>query len=309
MVTVATRIEDELARRGIKLRRAGAEYYGPCPICQTGVDRFSVNVRKQLWNCRGCTDAAGDVIGLVRRLDRCDFRTALKTLDVEARPSPAARPAQSESPSVRAGDDNSNRALALWWAAKPIVETLAETYLHSRGLEYIDLEGDVLRFHPHCPFGGVSHPCMIALFRTITGGNKPVAIHRTALRSDGTKIDRRTLGPVGSAAIKLTPDEDVTTGLCIGEGIETTLAGVARDFRPVWALGSAAGIAKFPALSGIETLTILVDHDRPDRNGRQAGHVAARECGDRWKAADREVFYILPDEPGVDMADLVGKAP
>jgi putative DNA primase/helicase len=71
-------------------------------------------------------------------------------------------------------------------------------------------------------------------------------------------------------------------------------------------LGFAAGIAKFPVLSGVEALTIFVDDDEPDRNGRRAGPEAALECGERWKAGGREVFYITPDGPGQDMADLIG---
>jgi hypothetical protein len=39
-------IEDELARRGIRLRRQGRELVGPCPRCG-GRDRFAVNVPKQ----------------------------------------------------------------------------------------------------------------------------------------------------------------------------------------------------------------------------------------------------------------------
>jgi hypothetical protein len=42
----AVRIEDEAARREIKLRD-GNERSGPCPACG-GTDRFSINVKKQL---------------------------------------------------------------------------------------------------------------------------------------------------------------------------------------------------------------------------------------------------------------------
>ena len=55
----AVRIEDEVARRGIKLR-GGNERSGPCPACG-GDDRFAINIKKQLWNCRGCQHG-GDVI-------------------------------------------------------------------------------------------------------------------------------------------------------------------------------------------------------------------------------------------------------
>jgi putative DNA primase/helicase len=299
-----TRIEDEIARRGIALRGRGPERCGPCPVCGAGTDRFSINTKKQLWYCRVCA-TGGDVIALVQHIDGVGFREASRILGGEVAVT-SARPNPPSKPSPAAGqDDNSRRALTLWWAAKPIAGTLAETYLRSRALEYADPDGEMLRFHPWCPFGGQVHPCLIALFRTIGGGNRPVAIHRTALHPDGRKIDRMTLGPIGGAAIKLTADEDVTGGLHIGEGIETTIGAMSFGFTPAWALGNAGAIRAFPVLGGIDCLTILVDHDEPDRNGRQAGHEAARECCDRWMAAGREVRSVVPRRLGADMADLL----
>jgi hypothetical protein len=73
-------IEDELARRGVKLR-GKIERSGPCPKCG-GDDRFSINTKKQIFHCRGC-DTGGDVIALVRHLDGVDFPTALTTLTGE----------------------------------------------------------------------------------------------------------------------------------------------------------------------------------------------------------------------------------
>jgi putative DNA primase/helicase len=302
MVTVDARIEDEVARRSIKLNGRGPERYGPCPVCG-GTDRFSINIKKQVWNCRHCAKG-GDVIALVQHIDGADFKTAIRTLGAEDRPSPAARPEPPVSVPSPREDANGKRALALWYASRPIAGTLAMAYLANRGLAYADVYGDVLRFHPHCPFGGQVYPCMISLCRKISG-NDPVAIHRTALTPDGRKIDRMTLGPISGAAIKLTDDPEVACGLHIGEGIETTLAAMALGFKPAWALGSAGAIRAFPVLAGIDALTILVDHDKPDQRGRQAGHVAARECGQRWKNAGCEVFYVLPDAFGGDMADLV----
>jgi CHC2 zinc finger len=81
----AVPIEREIERRGFKLRRAGAEHIGPCPKCG-GDDRFAINTKKQIFNCRGC-GAAGDVIELVEHLDGVDFNTACTTL---AGPPPKA---------------------------------------------------------------------------------------------------------------------------------------------------------------------------------------------------------------------------
>ena len=77
-------LENELARRGIKLRGKKVERCGPCPKCG-GDDRFSINTAKQLFNCRGC-GARGDVIDLVMFLDACDFVHAATMLAGEPPP-------------------------------------------------------------------------------------------------------------------------------------------------------------------------------------------------------------------------------
>jgi Protein of unknown function (DUF3631)/CHC2 zinc finger len=82
----AVHIEDEITRRGIKLRRAGAELIGPCPRCG-GDDRFAINTKKQVWNCRGC-GSKGSVIDLVMSLDGVDFKAACTTLAGEPPPKP-----------------------------------------------------------------------------------------------------------------------------------------------------------------------------------------------------------------------------
>jgi hypothetical protein len=55
----AVPIECEIERRGIKLR-GRIDRCGPCPCCG-GTDRFSINIKKQCWNCRRC-NRGGDVI-------------------------------------------------------------------------------------------------------------------------------------------------------------------------------------------------------------------------------------------------------
>src|SRR5262252_809328 len=81
-------IEAEILRRGIVLRKSGSERIGPCPKCG-GTDRFSINVRDNVWNCRQCKpdDISGDVIGLVMHLDDCGFETAVETLTQEPKPN------------------------------------------------------------------------------------------------------------------------------------------------------------------------------------------------------------------------------
>ena len=192
-------------------------------------------------------------------------------------------------------DDRTASAVRIWKQTVALAGTLAERYLSNRKLKLPSYVEDV-RFHPSCPFGKERLPCMVALYRDIVS-NEPRAIHRTALTSDGHKIDRKALGPKGGCAIKLTPDAEVSTGLTIAEGIETALAGMALAFCPAWALGDAGSIERFPVLSGIECLTILADNDPTGQN-------AAIECSSRWTAEGREVFRVSSVRAGEDIADV-----
>ena len=193
---------------------------------------------------------------------------------------------------------STDRALALWRESGDPRGTLASRYLASRNLT-LPTDCEALRFHPSCPFGQERHPSMIGLYRGIFS-NEPKAIHRTALTADGQKIDRKALGAKRGCAIKLSPDDEVHYGLAIAEGIETALAGWLLGFRPVWAVGDAQEIATFPVLSGVDALTILVDNDKSG-----TGQDAARKCSERWTAAGREVFRVVPIQHGADMADVV----
>jgi hypothetical protein len=74
----AVPIEKEIERRGVKLRREGLERVGACPKCG-GDDRFAINIKKRVFNCRGC-GISGDVISLVEALDGVDFNTACTQL-------------------------------------------------------------------------------------------------------------------------------------------------------------------------------------------------------------------------------------
>jgi phage/plasmid primase-like uncharacterized protein len=131
--------------------------------------------------------------------------------------------------------------------------------------------------------------------------NEFCGIHRTFLLPDGSG----KAGPKGRekmiladwGVIRLIPDEDMTIGLGICEGIETGLSIIqAANWRPVWACGSAAGIAEFPVIRGIESLTIFADNDT-------AGINAANKCAARWAADGREV-RIIPPRDG-DWNDVV----
>lgn len=98
----------------------------------------------------------------------------------------------------------------------------------------------------------------------VTG--EPITLHRTWIKSDGSKADvdppRLLLGKHRKAGgvIRLGPDGAGTSRLAIAEGIETALT-VAHAYQPVWSLIDAGNLAAFPVLDGIESLLIVADND------------------------------------------------
>jgi hypothetical protein len=181
-----------------------------------------------------------------------------------------------------------DEAAAIWGATVPLPGTLGETYLSSRRLAYA---GDEIRYHP-------GRRMMVAMMTDAATG-EPCGVHRTFLDRDGGKVDRKMLGRASGAVVRLSADEDVSSGLAIAEGIETALA---TPCRPVWACLSAGTMKSFPVLAGIDCLTIFADNDPSG-----AGLRAARECAERWHAAGREVVIRMVDADGCDYADVVAE--
>ncbi len=79
----------------------------------------------------------------------------------------------------------------------------------------------------------------------------------------------------------------------MAEGIESGLSALSIGLRPTWTTGSTALMRSFPLLAGVETLTVIADHDA---NG--AGQRAADEVAARWRGANREVPIKLRDRAG-----------
>jgi hypothetical protein len=260
----------------------------PCPWCSA--DRKPENRRKpvlRIWH----TEPGF----LTYRCAHCDTHGFVREHGTQRGTRPRAEPRHDPAPRC-----NGARALDIWRSARSIARTPAALHLERRGLVLPDrVDMEALRFALACPFGDQRLGCLVALVRDITT-DAPIAIHRTALTPDGTKIDRKALGPIGTGAIKLAPDEDVTYGLTVGEGLETVIAGMMLGYRPAWSLIDAHGIDSFPVLASIDALTILVDND-----ASRTGQEAALACSKRWTAAGREVFRVIPTIPETDINDVV----
>lgn len=185
---------------------------------------------------------------------------------------------------------------------RPAAGSPVETYIRARGAA-LPPDAPVF-YHAACPNSKNRLPAMLCPITDIRTGEF-TGLHRTFLRADGSgkadipkKEQKKMLGRSKGGAIRLTPDEDVTTGLGICEGIETGLSILGIGWAPVWAALSKSGIRDFPVLDGIECLTVFADHD----NG---GMEAARECARRWTQTGREVTIRTPFKQGKDWNDAV----
>jgi putative DNA primase/helicase len=299
----------------LRLKKNGRhELTGPCPRCG-GVDRFNINTTKGVWFCRGCDAKGGDGMGLLMHCRGLQFREAVEDINGESaveRPAPAPIVAKPKAADV---DAAKLEAFRLRMAAKsvramvPIIGTPGETYL--RDVRRIDTGAlvDVLSstaaigWDPESFFREDGHGlnrrnlgCIVAVMTDAVTGAPTGGISRTYIH-EGQKVAKaKGLGPAG--IVRLTPDEDVANGLHIAEGLETALDMMAKGLRPMWSTGSTSIMAKLPVLSGIECITILADRDE-----NRAGEKAAREAGQRWREAGREVRVRTPLEPG-DFNDI-----
>ena len=235
--------------------RRGMESVGPCPKCG-GRDRFSINQRDGVFNCRRC-DGRGDVISLVRFVRDCSLPAAIEWLigpeteisDVERKARRKASEENRKRNDARAAREREREikaAGALWREAAQNDPTELRAYLTARGItaELLPTIPPVLRYHPALPYmvradQGFREihrgPAMLAVVQQPNG--RGIGCHRTwfdpaavqgKIRivdpTTGAEMPRKKMrGSKRGAAIRLhTPDRDWSQ-LVLGEGIETTL--------------------------------------------------------------------------------------
>lgn len=273
----ATPIARVIAERGIRLR-GSIECVGPCPRCG-GEDRFSINTKKQVFNCRGC-GVGGDVIALVTHLDERDFIGACEALtgtycptgecskpispqrqqELEQQRAVYAREA-AERERVEHAEAKRRGELAawLWQQSQPITEDcLAAAYLRRRG--FTEDASQALRFLP----ASDRHPAsMIAKF----GPYDAQAVHITRLTTNGDRErgekSKIIIGQPRGLPIVLAPANDLLA-IDVAEGIENGLSILQRRQCGMWVAG-AAGL--LPALAPafppwVEVVNIFADPDQ-----------------------------------------------
>jgi putative DNA primase/helicase len=249
----------------------------PCPVCNKGPRDTALSITT-------------DELGTISHCFRCGY-VASEVLERRSDRYPQAICSAHQL-------DWSDKAEVIWRRTVPVRDTLAETYLRSRGCAFPPADSD-LRYLAGTDKLSPSLCARVSDVRTA----KPLSLHFTRLASDGrgkagSGRDKLLLGGhrKKDGCVRLWPDEAVTYGLAIAEGIETALA-AAHISAPVWAAIDAGNLSAFPVFPGVESLTIFADHD-------DVGLKAAQACGARWQTARRRVLVLRARQVGTDVADL-----
>ena len=259
--------------------------------------------RSTLRSLRGAGVGAGTWFYLARLNG---WKSAAAGESRPARPAPVLRAVEPERHQHQ-HQTLSAYGLRLWASSLPLANTIGAAYLLARGCVIPPADGD-LRFlpaHKH-PLGDYTGPALVALVSDIVTG-QPIGLHFTWVCPDGSKAN--TPGPArlllgghrkAGGCIRLWPDEAVTHGLGVGEGIESCLS-LAHAFTPAWSLIDAGNLAALPVLPGIAALTIAQDND-------PAGRRAAQALADRYTAAGCAVAIVASGAEGEDLNDLIKDA-
>ena len=238
------------------------------------------------------TDAAtgehGDLLDLIaanRRLDGLrdvleEARSFLRLPRVEPPAREHRLPAPAGSPEA---------ARRLWAISRPIVGTVAEAYLRTRGIA--DLRNCAnLRFHPRCWYRGDEDdptdrqrdawPALIAAVRD--GDGTLTGINRTWLSPDGqdkapVSTPRRAMGNLLGHGVRFGVASDV---LAVGEGIETMVSlRQATPTLPMIAGLSANHLAALLLPSTVRRLYLVRDDDAAGRGAVASLAGRAQEAG------------------------------
>ena len=215
----------------------------------------------------------------------------------------AEPPRQSETKQPDQAATTSDRWRWPWNAASPISGTAAETYFEGRGLAFDDPGGRVLRFAARRarkgPDGDLQHhPALLAALSDARTGDQ-CGIINVFLKGDGSdrlrdRKGKTISGRARDAAVMLSAFDEPTMGLVLCEGPETGIAIFQTGLQPIWAVGGAGNLTRFPLLGGVGAMMIAADADEP-------GQRAAEALAARWRSAGREAVIVAP--PAGDWAD------
>ena len=245
------------------------------------------------------TDAAsaehGDLLDVIR--ESCGL-VEFREVAEEARrflALPRAEPSAAPRPPAPQGSPEAARRL--WAMAKPLAGTLAEAYLHARGIT--DLRGcQALRFHPRCWYrSGDDEPrdqarhawpalaaAVTALDGSMTGAHRTWLDPASACKAP-VSTPRRAMGLLLGNGVRFGRAVDV---MVAGEGLETILAlRQVMPTMPAVAALSANHLAALELPADLRRLYLARDNDL-------AGCHAVETLAGRARAAGVEALTLVP---------------
>jgi len=260
----------------------------------------------------------GDLLGLVMRARRCDFRDAVawarawtNTPPPMPPRKPGGQPPPPPPPAAPAAPDDAEReaqALRLWHEAREdIAGAPPAIYLLSRGIRPERLPAHtglpVMVWPPGLRWHEPTGALVVAVNDAETGLIR--AVQRILLapdgsprrRADGSKI-KLCVGPTAGRAARFGWEPDAEGRWGLAEGCETALAAAMLLGCPVWASLGAANMPRVTPPSWARVATIVADHDGP-------GLRAAQEAARRMRERGLSVTIITPKAERADAADVL----
>jgi len=268
---------------GAQLRKSSGEFVGACPVCGAGDDRFAVNPRKEVFNCRVCGQGGRGSIDLEMFCGDCDFTEAVKRLTnttslSDQHPSIAKDAHKRKQDEARQYESKQHAtAKWLWSLRQPAAGSPVERYLRTRGYDaaipptvaYLVARGE----HPHAMISAIALPNEIEPGEL--GEPRIVrSIHLTKLLPDGSDRIREDKGKIiiGRPLGLPIAISSITDGLSlvVTEGVEDALAYRAAGFA-AWAAGSAPLIPELAnSIPDFITCVIVEQHIDPDGQAQRA---------------------------------------
>ena len=266
----------------------------PCPLCG-GKDRFRYLdfQGNGTWVCNQCCATPSDGFGLLMRYTGQDFATIAKEIDSLIDNIKDDKPVKKSDPKPRL-----DRLAKM--SRKLTGTDTASAYLQGRGLTVQPIN---VRYAPEYGYYEAGkcvgkYPVMIARVQDAAG--KRVSFHVTYLADVPQR--KKILPPDGTitgCGIYLGPAAE---HMIIGEGIETTLAGMQMHGLPGIAAISAGGMERLALPEIVKDVKILADADE-----NFTGQKAAYTLANKLAMAGISIEVLVPAKLGTDFADMIAK--